>query len=338
MPKGAMLSHKNILSACCNALIGSEPGQDVVYLFPFPLCHVAAYAVISNHLSGFPLVLMRRFDPEAFLASIGRYQATSAPMAPTMINFVLQHPKIDDYDYGTLRDMGYGASAIPREVLKRAMDRFGNIFMQGFGMTELAGNVLFLSKDDHQRGLTEKPELLTAAGRPRPLAAVRVVDEGMNDVALGQVGEIVVRGDQVMMGYWEMPEATEAAFAGGWLHTGDMARIDEEGYFYVVDRLKDMIVTGGENVYPREVEQVIYGHPAVSEVAVIGLPDESWGENVVAVVALRKGTQATEQEIIGLCRDHLAGYKKPKRVEFVDELPKNVSGKILKRELRTRFG
>ncbi len=169
-------------------------------------------------------------------------------------------------------------------------------------------------------------------------AAVRVVDDYMNELPPGQVGEIIVKGEQVMQGYWNRPEATDEAFQGGWFHTGDMARRDEEGYFYIVDRKKDMIITGGENVYSREVEEVLYAHPGVSEAAVIGLPDATWGERVTAVVTRRAGADVTEADIISLCRDRLAGFKTPRRVEFVDELPKNVSGKILKRELRDRFG
>jgi acyl-CoA synthetase (AMP-forming)/AMP-acid ligase II len=169
------------------------------------------------------------------------------------------------------------------------------------------------------------------------LAVAKVADDDINELPPGEVGEIIIKGEQLLQGYWNRPEATEEAFRGGWFHTGDMAYRDEEGNFYIVDRKKDMIITGGENVYSREVEDVIYGHPAVSEAAVIGLPDPTWGERVTAVVSLREGASATDKEIMVLCRDRLAGFKTPKQVLFVDELPKNVSGKILKRELRDRF-
>jgi acyl-CoA synthetase (AMP-forming)/AMP-acid ligase II len=201
-------------------------------------------------------------------------------------------------------------------------------------MTELGGNVLYQSPDAHQRALAGEPDLLASVGRPMPLGAVRVVDDRLEDVKAGEVGELVVRAPQVTMGYWANPAATEDAFAGGWFHTGDLARRDEEGNFYIVDRKKDMIVTGGENVYSREVEEIIYRHPSVAEAAVIGVPDEMWGERIVAVVQLREGTVPDADAIIRLCQDNLAGFKKPRQVVFLDELPRNAAGKILKRELR----
>ena len=227
---------------------------------------------------------------------------------------------------------------MPVETLRRAMARFpGADFVQGFGMTELAGNVLYFDPASHRLAARERPELLAAAGRTMALSRIRLVDEEMRDVPVGEVGEIVVRGDQVMLGYWERPDANEEAFAGGWFHTGDMGRADEQGYTAIVDRKKDMIVTGGENVYSKEVEDVIYGVPGVSEASVIGVPDPHWGENVVAVVVPAAGASVTEDDVIAACRASLAGYKKPKRVVFVDELPRNASGKILKRELRERL-
>jgi acyl-CoA synthetase (AMP-forming)/AMP-acid ligase II len=204
-------------------------------------------------------------------------------------------------------------------------------------MTELGGNVLVHSKAAHVRATEGDEHLLAACGVPMPLAAVRVVDDDMNELPPGEVGEIVVRGEQVLTGYWNLPEATEEAFRGGWFHTGDMAQRDEEGYFHIVDRKKDMIITGGENVYSREVEEVLYAVPGVSEAAVVGLPDPTWGERVTAVLTRREGASIDEQEVIRACRERLAGFKTPKQVVFVDEIPKNVSGKILKRELRERL-
>jgi len=253
------------------------------------------------------------------------------------MNFLLQHPKIDEYDLSSLRSIGYGAAAMPVEVLKAAIKRFGPVVWSGFGMTELGGNVLVHPIAAHIRAINGEEHLLAACGVPMALAVVKVVDEDMNELAPGEVGEIIVRGEQILQGYWNRPEASEEAFRGGWFHTGDMAHRDAEGNFYIVDRKKDMIITGGENVYSREVEEVLYAHPAVSEAAVIGLPDPTWGERVTAVVALRAGAEATDKEIMAVCRDRLAGFKTPKQVLFVDELPKNVSGKILKRELREQF-
>jgi acyl-CoA synthetase (AMP-forming)/AMP-acid ligase II len=218
------------------------------------------------------------------------------------------------------------------------MARFGPIFTQGFGMTELAGNVIFMSKADHVRADREAPELLRAAGRVGALAAVRIVDAEDNDCPVGVAGEIVVRGDQVLAGYWNRPEANAEAFRGGWFHTGDVARMDDEGFVYIVDRKKDMIVSGGENVYPREVEEVLFQHPAVAEAAVFGLPDTHWGERVSAAIVLRPEARVEPAELDAFCRGRLAGYKRPRDWHVVSEIPKNVSGKVLKRELRERFG
>ena len=336
-PKGAMLTHRGLVAAVLESVIEYQPQPDDRNLLAFPLCHVAGYTVPLMHLRGGLVVLMKAYEPELFMQLVERHAITSSALAPTMLNFLLQHPKIDDHDLSTLRNIGYGAAAMPVEVLKAAIDRFGPIVYSGFGMTELGGNVLVHSKEAHIRAINGEEHLLAACGTPMCLADVKVVDEAMQECPPGVVGEIVIRAEQVLKGYWRNEDGTKAAFEGGWFRTGDMARRDDEGFFYIVDRRKDMIVTGGENVYSREVEEVLYTHPAVSEAAVIGLPDPTWGENVTAVVVLRDGMTATDTEIIATCRDRLAGFKKPKRVEFIDELPKNVSGKILKRELRDRF-
>jgi acyl-CoA synthetase (AMP-forming)/AMP-acid ligase II len=337
-PKGAMLSHRNLLRSLFSWLVAQSPKPGGVNFMPFPLCHVAGYGIPGYWLQGTTLVLRPAYEPEDFMRQVQRYRITTTPMAPTMLNMLLQHPAIDQYDLSSITGIAYGGSSMPVEVLKRAMARFQGVeFIQGFGMTELSGNVLFFDAPSHLRAAADRPDLLAAAGRPMALSSLRVVDDDMNDVAAGEVGEIVVQGDQVMQGYWRNPAATEEAFAGGWFHTGDLARFDDEGFHYIVDRKKDMIITGGENVYSRQVEDVIYQHPGVVEVAVIGLPDEHWGENVCAVVVLEPGASASANEIIQICRDNLAGYKKPKRVEFVDALPKNASGKVLKRELRAQF-
>lgn len=336
-PKGAMLTHRNLTVAVIESVVEYQPMPDERNLLAFPLCHVSGYSVPVNHLRGGLVVLMRAYEPVEFMQLVQRHRITATALAPTMLNFLLQHPNIDQYDLSTLRNIGYGAAAMPVEVLKTAIARFGPIVYSGFGMTELGGNVLTFTKAAHIRATEGEEHLLASCGVPMCLASVRVVDDQLEECPPGVVGEIVIQAEQVLKGYWRNEEGTKAAFEGGWFHTGDMARRDEEGFFYIVDRRKDMIITGGENVYSREVEEVVYTHPAVSEAAVIGLPDPTWGENVTAVVVLRPGMTATEDEIIAVCRDRLAGYKKPKKVVFVDELPKNVSGKILKRELRDQF-
>ena len=223
-------------------------------------------------------------------------------------------------------------------MLRRANAKWPKIgFSTGFGMTELAGNVMFMGRLDHERAAAGGLEILRSVGRQLPLARVRVVDEQDQDCPPGVAGELIVKGDQVLMGYWRNPEATTASFVDGWFHSGDVARWDEDGYLYIVDRKKDMVLPGGENVYPREVEEVLYEHPAVLEAAVIGAPDPKWGEKVVAVVCLREGASASEEELIAVCRERIASYKKPKHVVFISTLPKNASGKVLKRELRDQI-
>jgi acyl-CoA synthetase (AMP-forming)/AMP-acid ligase II len=335
-PKGAMLSHRNLVTAALNSAVAWDHEPGTVNLFPWPLCHVAGYGILVSHLLGDPVVLMRAYDPAEFLSLVDRHGATRTSMAPTMLNLLLDHPALEHHSLSTLRTIGYGAAAMPAEVLRRAMARLPAVsFMTGFGMTELGGNVMLLSEDDHRRALAEEESLLTSVGRQMPLATVRVVDDDGRDVPVGEVGELVVQGEQVTMGYWGNEEATAEAFSGGWFRSGDLARWDAGGNLYIVDRKKDMIITGGENVYSREVEEVLYQHPAVAEAAVVGVPDERWGENVVAVIQRREGAEVDGDELIAHCREHLAGYKKPKRVVFVDELPRNTAGKILKRSLRS---
>ncbi|MGH9132506.1 MAG: class I adenylate-forming enzyme family protein [Ilumatobacteraceae bacterium] len=336
-PKGAMLTHRNLTVAALESVIEYEPQPDERNLVAFPLCHVSGYTVPVTHLRGGRIVLTPMFEPELWMQLVDEHGITGTAMAPTMLNMVLQHPRIGEYRLDTLRGIGYGAAAMPVEVLRTAIDRFGPIVYSGFGMTELGGNVLTFPKSAHERAINGEEHLLASCGTPMCLADVKVVDEQMAECPPGVVGEIVIRGEQVLKGYFRNEEGTAKAFDDGWFRTGDMARRDEEGFFYIVDRMKDMIITGGENVYSREVEEVLYTHPAVSEAAVVGLPDPVWGENVTAVVVLRPDTTATEADIIATARDRLAGFKKPKRVIFVDELPKTVSGKIIKRELRDRF-
>jgi fatty-acyl-CoA synthase len=204
-------------------------------------------------------------------------------------------------------------------------------------MTETTAALTFLSPEDHRRALADKPELLLSAGRPLPGTNIRVVRADGSDAALGEVGEILGRGAQLMRGYWNLPEASAEALRDGWMHTGDAGSLDAEGYLYLSDRVKDMIVSGGENVYPREVENVLFGHPAVADVAVIGVPDLKWGEAVKAIVVLRQGAEATPEALVQYCRGQLGGYKCPRSVDFVDVLPRNPSGKVLKKDLREKY-
>ena len=323
-PKGAVLTQASLLAAVAGANTARPVAADDVYLYCFPLCHVAAYNVACLHARGRPVVLMEGFDATALPAVVAQHGVTTMSLAPTMLAMLLDDPGFRATPFASLRQVAYGASSMPPDLLRRGTEALGVGFAQGYGMTELSGNAVFLDEDGHRAALTDRPHLLRAAGRPSPAAEVR----------LGADGEILVRGPQVMAGYWDEPEATAATIVDGWLHTGDLGEIDDEGYLYVVDRAKDIVVTGGENVSSREVEDVLSTHPAVGQVAVIGVPDDRWGEAVCAVVVPRNGASVTLEGLVEHTRGVLGGFKQPRRLVLVDELPTNASGKVLKRELR----
>ncbi|WP_205719445.1 AMP-binding protein [Actinomadura geliboluensis] len=334
-PKGVMLSHRNLVTGVVGSVAHWEIPDATRFLFCFPLCHVGGYTAVVYHMRGATVGIVRSYDNDTFLRRVAEWRITQTGLAPTMIAFLLSHPGIEDRDLGTLQAIGYGASAIPAEVLRRGMDVLGCDFYQGMGMSELGGNILHFGIAEHRRAAAGETHLLAAAGRVMDLADVRIVDEDFRDVPDGEPGEMVVRCDQVMRGYWREPELTAEAFRDGWFRTGDVVRRDAEGMVYIVDRIKDMIITGGENVASREVEQVLYRHPAIADAAVFGVPDPRWGESVCAAVVAREEIGA--DDVIAFAREHLGGYKVPRRVEFVRELPRNVAGKVLKRELRSRF-
>ncbi|MEI2653164.1 MAG: AMP-binding protein [Microthrixaceae bacterium] len=323
-PKGAMLTHRSLMAGVMATALARPVGPDDTYLFPFPLFHVASYGVVHLHFRGRPVVLVPKFDAVPVMAAIERHRVTTISLAPTMIAMLLDHQRRADFDLTSLRNIFYGASAIPLDVLRRGLVEFGCGFGQGYGMTELSGNAVFLDADDHRRAVTTDPQLLAAAGRVGPLAAVKLADDG----------EILIRGDQVVPGYWNRPEANDAAFVDGWFRTGDIGRFDDEGYLSIVDRSKDIIVSGGENVASLEVEDVLSEHPAVGAVAVVGVPDERWGERVVAVAVARAGAALDPDEVVAWCTGRLAGFKRPRQMLVVDALPTNASGKVLKREVR----
>jgi acyl-CoA synthetase (AMP-forming)/AMP-acid ligase II len=284
------------------------------------------------------VVLLPGFDERMLLETIQKERITTLYLVPTMIVMLLAYPELKKYDLSSLKNIRYGASPISPDVLKRAIGVFGNIFVQGYGLTEATMPVTLLLKEDHVLdGSEKKLKRLNSIGREVYVATVRIMDESGNLLPAGQLGEIVVRSDQVMEGYWKKPEATAETLRGGWLHTRDMGYVDEDGYIYLVDRKDDMIVSGGFNIYPKEVEDVLYSHPAVLEAAVFGVPDEKWGEVVKAVISVRSGMKVTEEEIIEHCRKHLASYKKPKSVDFIKELPKSPFGKIWRRKLKEPY-
>ena len=332
-PKGATLTHRNLLASARAAAAGRAVAPDDVYLFAFPLCHVANYNVTIHHLSARPVLLMAGFEAGDALDLIEAHSVTTTSLAPTMVTMLLEHPNFSPGRLSSLRRIGYGAAPMAEPLLQQVLATLPEVGLsQGYGMTELAGNAVYLDAAAHQRAATSHPELLTAAGVAAPGTELRIAADG----------EILARGPQVMAGYWEDPEATAAAIVHGWLHTGDVGEyrtVNDTEYLFIVDRKKDIIVTGGENVASREVVDVVSAHPAVHEAAVVGVPDERWGEAVCAVVSLRDSAAAIDAaalsgQIVELCRARLASYKKPRHVLVRDELPKNPSGKILNRELR----
>jgi acyl-CoA synthetase (AMP-forming)/AMP-acid ligase II len=285
---------------------------------------------------GGTVVVVRKPDLGGILRLIQDERCTHINLVPTLLGWMLSLPNLDDYDLSSLRLISYAGSPMPPDVLRKCINKFGNIFLQGYGLTEAAPLATTLFPEDHVLD-GPKTKLLGSIGKEGPVVEVRVMNENNNVVKPGEVGEIVARGKNIMKGYWKNPDLTAEVLRGGWLHTGDMGMIDEEGYIYLVDRKADMIVSGGENVYPKEVEDILYEHDAVQECSVVSAPDENWGERVQAVVTLKKGLTATEEELIQLCKGKLAGYKCPKKIEFWDELPKTPIGKILRKDVKKHF-
>lgn len=339
-PKGVMLTHDNIMANAQNGLIANRGTRHDIYLHSAPMFHLAdCSATFGLTLSGARHAFIPYFEPTRMLEAIQKHRISLALMIPTMLNMILNHPEFDSFDVSSLRVISYGAAPIPAALLRRALDKLPCDFIQGYGMTELSPLCAMLPPEDHVReGTPQQVQRLRAAGIPIYTAEVRVVDEQDRELPRGEIGEICARGPMVMKGYWKQPEATAEALRGGWMHTGDAGYMDEDGYIYLVDRTKDMIVTGGENVYSVEVEAALYEHPAVLEAAVIGIPDGDWGEAVHAVVHLKSNQQATADELQHHCHTLIANYKCPKSISFsAQELPKSGAGKILKRDLRIPF-
>lgn len=339
-PKGVQLSHFScfelwpILSSSETKAYGRWTAADV-NLICMPLYHVGG---LNNALAGLYVgamtVIMAEAVPGEILRMIPQYRVTKSFMVPALINFLLQTPGCAETDFSSIDEIWYGAAPIPAELLRQAIEVIGNRFGQAYGMTESNGGGVYMSPDEHD---LSKPERLRACGRAAPGYEIRVVDEAGNDVPTGEVGEIILRSTTLMSGYWNLPEATASTLKDGWLHTGDAGYFDDEQFLYIYDRVKDMVISGGENIYPAEVESALFGHPAIADVAIIGVPDERWGEAIKAVIVKKAGAEATEAELIAYARERIAHYKCPKSVDFIDELPRNPTGKILKRELRKPY-
>jgi acyl-CoA synthetase (AMP-forming)/AMP-acid ligase II len=332
-PKGVMLSHRNLFTSALGASAAGAFNRRGTILHTAPMFHLADLAaVIALSVLGGTHVVLPVFDPVGVLAAIAEHHITDLLLVPTMIQMVVDHPRRAEFDLSTVGCLMYGASPIPESLLTRARAVFPAAkFVQAYGMTEVAPVATLLLDDDH-----DDPHRRRSAGRAAPHSLVRIVGEDGVEVPRGTFGEIAVSGDHVMLGYWEKPDETAAAVRDGWMHTGDGGIMDEAGYVFIADRIKDMIITGGENVYSVEVENCIGKHPAVAQCAVIAVPDENWGERVHAIVSVLPGETLALEELKDHCRHDLAGYKIPRSLEIIDQLPMSAAGKILKRELRER--
>jgi fatty-acyl-CoA synthase len=330
-PKGAVLSHGNILWNLVNTMMGRQDhaGQNAVIVGP--LSHTAA---LNNHLAiqialGGKCVLVSHFEPEALLRTIECEKINLISGAPAFYNLLMQHPRAWDYDRSSITKCTAGADKLSAETKRRLMTFFPNIkgVFDVYGCTEASPSITIL---DDLQSLNRHGSV----GKPLPFLEARIVDRAGRALGAGEVGEVICRGANVMQGYHNQPEATARAMREGWLYTGDLAMMDEEGFFYIVDRIKDMIVSGGENIYPREIEELLVSHPAVADAAVVGEPDDLWGESVKAVVVLKPGAHLDAAQVIQHCKAHLASYKKPRKVVFTAELPRTASGKVLKQKLK----
>jgi long-chain acyl-CoA synthetase len=326
-PKGAELSHENLKRNAEASLGLFNLGADAVVLGALPLFHTFGQTCGMNATigGGGTLTLIPRFDPGHALEIIQRDQVNVFQGVPTMYGAMLHHADRDQFDVSTLRVCASGGSAMPVELMRGFEDAFGCKVLEGYGLSE-SSPVASFNHPDRER----KPGSI---GTPIAGVQMKVVDDDGVEVAQGEAGEILIKGHNVMNGYWQRPDATAETIVGGWLHTGDIGTVDEDGYFFIVDRKKEMIIRGGYNVYPREIEEVLYEHPAVREAAVVGMPHDEYGEEIGAAVALKDGASATSDELRDFVKEHVAAYKYPRRVWFVDDLPKGPTGKILKREI-----
>ena len=337
--KGVRLTHRNVLANGVQVGRAMKVRRDDVYLHVAPMFHSADLLGTAFSLVGAAHAYLPRFTPELLLQAMERTGATALLLTPTMIVMTLQEGDVAAHDLSKLRLLFYGSSPMAAEWIERAAKAFpGAAIQQGYGLTETAPILTTLDAEEHAKAVaTGDSTLLHSVGRPVSDVDLRIFDDEDNEVKTGEAGEIVVRGPNVTPGYLNRPEETASAFRGGWFHTGDVGRIDDQGYLYLLDRKKDMIITGGENVYSSEVEAVIYQHPGVQEAAVIGVPDERYGEALLAAIVPVPGRALSDEEMIAHCRKKIGGYKIPRKFAFVDELPKSARGKILKTELRRLY-
>ena len=343
-PKGVMLSHNSFTSYILANVEPVDMDTAEKNILTVPLHHIAGVqAVMAAVYGGRTLVLQRQFDEEGWMKLVQEEKVNRAMMVPTMLKRLMDRPAFKDYDLSSLQVITYGAAPMPLEVIKKAIVEFPNTrFINAFGQTETASTITMLPPDAHDihegdPDYEQKMKRLGSIGKPLPDVEVRIVNEEGNDVALGENGEIVARGDRLMKGYWNREEATKETLRGGWLYTGDLGYWDDEGFIFLSGRAKDFLKRGGEMIAPEEVEQIIMSHPSVDEAAIIGIQDIEWGERVRAIVVRKPGAELTAEEVIEHCRPRMAGFKRPEDVVFIDELPRNPMGKVLKRVLREDY-
>jgi acyl-CoA synthetase (AMP-forming)/AMP-acid ligase II len=337
--KGIMQSFGNRMAMIRKALMFPEvrirPGDTFIHVGP--ITHVSGMLLMPLFFTGGCNLILNRFDLDMLLETIQREKVNYTMVVPAMINFLLAYPKVTQYKFDSLKAIFYGAAPIAPARVEQAIDLFGPILFQGYGMSETTSFVTVLTAGEHIAALKNNPGRLGSCGRPVFETEVRVVNEKGAEVSPGEMGEITARGPDIMQGYYKDPELTGKTVVNGWIQSGDMAKVDEEGYIYIVDRKTEMIISGGFNIYPSEIEQVLYRHPAVLEACVLGVPDDKWGEAIKAVVVLKKGESATGEALIEHCRAALSSYKKPKSVDFVAELPKNPNGKIARKTVKEKY-
>jgi acyl-CoA synthetase (AMP-forming)/AMP-acid ligase II len=340
LPKGVMQTHRNLGLSLVNGIINNHypTGEPIVNLAAAPMTHTAGFLSLSASARGGTVVVLGKPDPVSLLDAIEQHRVTELFLPPTVIYRLLETPGIEKRDFSSLRYLMYGAAPMALEKLRRAIEVFGPVMFQGYGQTEAPGSIAFLRTGDHFiDGKIAPDSRLSACGLPAVTHSLAIMDEQGQPLPQGQSGEICVSGDIVMKGYYKQPEKTAEAIIDGWLHTGDIGHLDEEGYLHITDRKKDMIISGGFNVYPSEVEQVLWTHPAVLDCAVIGVPDETWGEAVKAVVELKADASVDAATLIALCKEKLGSVKAPKTVDFIPALPRSAVGKVLKKDLRETY-
>ena len=340
-PKGVLHQQKQAVHHAPVVVVGYEFTRDTKVLLVYPHNSIASINMfyVPSWLLGCCVVFtdQRNFNADRWLELVEKERITHSHLVPTMLFRVLESPRLKSTDTSSIVTIGYGSAPMPTERIERLNEVFGNVLIQGYGMTEISSIAAYLDKQDHREGMGGDRKRLNSCGRAAFGTELRVVDDDGRDVPHGEVGEIVFRGPQMMTGYWGEPDKTAETIRNGWLHSGDMATLDERGYLTIVDRKKDLIISGGANISSREVEEVIYWHPSVREASVIGKPSEEWGEVPHAFVSLHAGKSLTAEELLAFCKERLSGYKCPRTMDIVEDLPKNALGKILKTELRSKF-